>query len=79
MRAGIPSPEVPPSALNETVESVTVYEPNGDRIEIEAAQLRAIDLGNLGIAWAAKDGKIHRAAGLPLHVVSVESRLVKPV
>jgi len=70
---------VPPSALAETVERVILFAPDGSTREILAGQLRALELGNLAIAWIDESGKVHRCAGLPMEVISVENRIVKPV
>lgn len=75
----IDSPTVPPGALNEEIEEVIVHRFDGKLTTIARADLLVIDLGNLAIAWKATDGKIHRSIGVPLEVIAVESRIVKPV
>jgi hypothetical protein len=72
-------PTVPATALNETVERVIVFRPSGALLEIKPEQLRVLDLGGLAIEWTDDESKIHRCVGLPLEVISVENRILKPV
>lgn len=63
--------------LGETVESVRVYQPNGDVITINRADLIQIELQGLAVAWKVGD-RVHRAVGLPLEMISTQSRILKP-
>ena len=63
--------------LGEKLDHVLVFRPDGTILEIERAEIVVLDLGNLAVAWK-RDGKIHRAIGLPLETISEESRIVAP-
>lgn len=65
--------------LGEQVEVVIVRYFGGALGTIKREQLLSLDLGGLAVAWKDAEGKTHRSVGVPLEVITVESRIIQPV
>lgn len=68
------------AATGEELERVILHPMHGEPRVVERAQLLALDLAGLAVAYADGEGRVHRVVGLPLEVIAkkTDSRIIRP-
>lgn len=66
------------NVTGEVLEAVLILHPDGSIHEVKRADVLALDLGGLAIAYKDADGKIHRVMGCALDAIFHKSSILRP-